>query len=63
MLCIADSFALDPEQRNSKFILSSGLSMRLNFFGYLIIEAYYAIQGQNGGFKNASFGINFIPGW
>lgn len=53
----------NPAQRNPKYILSSGLSMRLNFFGYLIIEPFYAIPWQNGGFKNASFGINFIPGW
>ena len=49
--------------RNSKFVLSSGISMRVNFFGYLIIEPYYAIPWQNGGFKNGSFGLNFIPGW
>jgi Tol biopolymer transport system component len=53
----------DPEQRNSKFVLSSGISMRINFFGYLIIEPYYAIPWQNGGFKNGSFGLNFLPGW
>jgi Tol biopolymer transport system component len=53
----------DVQQRNSKFILSSGVSMRINFFGYLIIEPYYAIPWQNGGFKNANFGVNFIPGW
>ena len=51
------------EQRNSRFILSSGISMRINFFGYLIIEPYYAIPWQNGGFKNAGMVVNFIPGW
>lgn len=49
--------------RNSKFILSSGVSMRINLFGYLIIEPYYAVPWQNGGFRNGSFGLNFIPGW
>jgi Tol biopolymer transport system component len=49
--------------RSSKFILSTGLSMRVNVFGYLIIEPYYAVPWQNGGFKNANFGLNFIPGW
>ena len=51
------------QSRQSKFILSSGMSMRINLFGYLIIEPYYAIPWQNGGFKNANFGLNFIPGW
>ncbi|HYH15758.1 MAG TPA: hypothetical protein VD794_11085, partial [Flavisolibacter sp.] len=47
----------------SKFILSSGVSLRINVFGYLIIEPFYAIPWQNGGFKNANFGLNFLPGW
>jgi Tol biopolymer transport system component len=49
--------------KNSKFILSSGVSLRINFFGYLVIEPYYAVPWQNGGFKNANFGLNFLPGW
>ena len=49
--------------RDSKFIMSSGVSLRLNLFGYLVIEPYYAIPWQNGGFKNANFGLNFQPGW
>jgi hypothetical protein len=49
--------------KSSPFILSSGLSMRINLFGYLIIEPFYAIPWQNGGWKNRSFGINLQPGW
>ncbi|HVE60918.1 MAG TPA: DPP IV N-terminal domain-containing protein, partial [Chitinophagaceae bacterium] len=49
--------------RNSKFVFSSGVSLRVNLFGYIIIEPYYAIPWQNGGFKNANFGLNFIPGF
>lgn len=49
--------------RHSKFILSSGVSARINLFGYLVIEPYYAVPWQNGGFRNASFGLNFLPGW
>jgi hypothetical protein len=49
--------------RTSKFILSSGVSLRVNLFGYLIIEPFYAVPWQNGGFKNANFGLNFTPGW
>ena len=50
-------------QRNQKFILSSGVSLRVNVFGYLVVEPFYAVPWQNGGFKNASFGLNFVPGW
>lgn len=56
----------DPKgqvQRNSKFIWSSGVSLRLNLFGYLVIEPYYAIPWQNGGWQNRTFGINVIPGF
>ncbi|MGE5519049.1 MAG: tolB protein precursor [Candidatus Dadabacteria bacterium] len=49
--------------KGSKFIMSSGVSLRVNVFGYLVVEPYYAIPWQNGGFKNASFGFNFVPGW
>jgi hypothetical protein len=51
------------EEKRSKFIVSSGLSLRINFFGYMVIEPYYAIPWQNGGVKNASIGLNFLPGW
>jgi Tol biopolymer transport system component len=50
-------------QRSSKFIMSSGVSLRVNVFGALIVEPYYAIPWQNGGFSNASFGLNFMPGF
>jgi hypothetical protein len=50
-------------QRSSRFIISSGVSMRVNVFGYLILEPYYAVPWQNGGFRNGHFGFNFIPGW
>ncbi|MFN2457813.1 MAG: DPP IV N-terminal domain-containing protein [Chitinophagaceae bacterium] len=50
-------------QKNSKFVLSSGVSLRVNVFGYLVVEPYLAVPWQNGGFSNTSFGLNFIPGW
>ncbi len=49
--------------KRSKVIASSGISLRINLFGYIILEPYYAIPWQNGGFRNASFGLNFLPGW
>ena len=44
-------------------VFSAGASFRINLFGYLVIEPYYAIPFQNGGFSNGMFGINFVPGW
>jgi Tol biopolymer transport system component len=49
--------------RDSKLVVSSGISLRVNVFGYLIVEPFYAIPWQNGGFKNGNFGFNFQPGW
>ena len=49
--------------RDSHLVLSSGISLRVNLFGYLVLEPYYAIPWQNGGFRNGSFGLNFLPGW
>lgn len=51
------------QQRSSRFVLSSGVSLRVNLFGALIIEPYYAVPWQNGGFSNANFGLNFMPGF
>jgi hypothetical protein len=44
-------------------IFSTGVSIRINLMGYLVIEPFYAFPLQNGGFSNGRFGINFIPGW
>jgi hypothetical protein len=44
-------------------IMSTGASLRINVFGYLILEPYYAFPLQNGGFRNGTFGFNLIPGW
>ena len=44
-------------------VFSAGASVRINLFGYLVIEPYYAFPFQNGGFSNGMFGINFVPGW
>lgn len=46
-----------------KPVFSTGVSIRLNLFGAMILEPYYAFPLQNGGFRNGQFGLNFIPGW
>lgn len=59
----ANSHVQEFEKAKSRFIFSSGISLRVNLFGALIIEPYYAIPWQNGGFDNPTFGLNFQPGW
>jgi outer membrane protein assembly factor BamA len=48
---------------NSQLVLSTGISLRVNLFGYLVVEPFYAIPWQNGGTKNGNFGLNILPGW
>lgn len=40
---------------------SAGVSLRVNLFGYLVVEPYYAfrLEGPRGG----TFGFNLVPGW
>jgi len=45
----------------SRLIASTGLSLRLNVFGAMILEPYYAIP-LTGNFQ-PGFGINILPGW
>jgi len=51
------------EVRNAKptLVTSVGISMRLNLFGALIIEPYYAMPLIDG--SRFRFGLNLIPGW
>ena len=56
----------EPEGRNfasARPVFSTGISARINLFGQLVIEPYYAIPLQKGGLSAGSFGLNFIPGW
>lgn len=48
---------------SSQFIFSSGVCLRINLFGYLVVEPFYAVPWQNGGWGNRSFGLNILPGW
>jgi Tol biopolymer transport system component len=43
-------------------VFSTGISLRVNLFGYMILEPYYAfpLQVPDAG---GVFGINFTPGW
>jgi len=44
-------------------VISTGASLRVNLFGYLVIEPYYAIPIIRGEARKGVFGINFVPGW
>jgi outer membrane protein assembly factor BamA len=48
---------------NKRFpVFSTGLSARVNLFGYLVVEPYYAFP-LNRHLDKGVFGINFTPGW
>lgn len=44
-------------------IYSAGVSLRVNLFGAMILEPYYAIPFQREDIKFGTFGLNFAPGW
>lgn len=51
----------DPNVRVPVF--SAGVSLRVNLFGAMILEPYYAIPFQKSKAKFGEFGLNFAPGW
>lgn len=43
--------------------LSAGVSLRVNMFGYFILEPYFAIPFQRKDVGTGVFGLTFAPGW
>ncbi|NII82832.1 MULTISPECIES: peptidase MA family metallohydrolase [unclassified Pedobacter] len=43
--------------------MSVGVSVRVNIFGYFVLEPYYAIPFQRKDVKTGVFGLTFAPGW
>ena len=43
--------------------MSAGVSLRVNVFGYFIIEPYYAFPFQRKDLQSGIFGMTFAPGW
>lgn len=43
--------------------MSAGLSLRVNVFGYFILEPYYAIPFQRKSLNKGIIGLTFAPGW
>ncbi len=50
-----------PEGFEPKLLHSVGAALRINLFGSLILEPFYAYPLNEGG--KGSFGVNFVPGW
>ncbi|MCU4165280.1 eIF2A-related protein [Carboxylicivirga caseinilyticus] len=44
-------------------VFSSGLAYRINLFGAMVIEPYYAFPYHQGEFKPGQFGLNILAGW
>lgn len=57
----ATYYSFDPNV--SIPVFSLGVSMRINLFGAMILEPYYAIPLNPGREKFGHFGLNFAPGW
>lgn len=56
-----DVNTMDGSQRAPVF--SAGVGLRVNIFGQLIIEPYYAFPFQREDIRAGTFGVNFSPGW
>ncbi|HEY8510683.1 MAG TPA: tolB protein precursor [Cyclobacteriaceae bacterium] len=58
------TFKWDPESPGDRVpFLSTGLALRLNLFGLMVIEPYYALPWRRDHFARGVFGVNFSPGW
>jgi len=44
-------------------VFSAGISLRVNLFGAMILEPYYAVPFVRSRTKFGTFGLNFTPGW
>lgn len=48
---------------SSKPVFSTGVSFRINLFGAMVIEPFYAFPIRKNGLSGGTFGLNFSPGW
>ncbi len=56
-------YGVNRKLNDSKIITSTGVSTRINFFGQLVFEPYYAFPLQLKGNQNGVFGLIFAIGW
>ncbi len=55
---------IDPDSGSQRApVFSTGLSLRINLFGQLVLEPYYAFALQDPQYKQGRFGLNISPGW
>ncbi len=54
-------YRYDPNYRVPVF--SAGVSLRINLFGAMILEPYYAVPFIKSRTDFGTFGLNFTPGW
>jgi hypothetical protein len=58
------SLKLEAESPGERVpFLSAGISLRVNLFGMMVIEPYYAFPWRGDRFVKGTFGLNFSPGW
>ena len=57
----SDGESINGQLLKPELAMSAGVSVRINLFGALILEPYWAKPLTKGG--KISFGLNFIPGW
>lgn len=58
------TLAWHPTSREQHIpFVSSGISLRVNLFGMIVLEPYLAVPFQLGGLQSLNFGLNFLPGW
>jgi len=62
-----NQFGNEDEAVRPRLLASVGASLRVNLFGAMIIEPFYAIpvgvKPVDGGRSRGSFGVNLMPGW
>jgi Tol biopolymer transport system component len=51
------------QSTSRKPVMSAGISLRVNVFGYFILEPYYAFPFQRKDASKGVFGLTFAPGW
>ena len=61
-----DEFSEISDRDLTAIAMSAGVSVRINLFGAMILEPYWAYPLPNGKVPEINrvvFGLNFIPGW
>jgi Tol biopolymer transport system component len=54
----------NPDSPNERIpFITAGASLRVNLFGQVVLEPYYAFPWRGQGFGKGTFGLNLSPGW